>query len=210
MNIEEIKNAMADLEEDTLMELMNGIMENGGEGVNEAVAGMQEGMQEVGSRFESGEYFVCDLIYAGEIMTGAMEIIKPALSGDGSASAGRMILCTVKDDLHDIGKNLVIMMIESAGFEVIDLGVDVPAQTFVDTYNANPDTKIIGLSALLTTTMPQLQEAVALINKQPWRSNVKVMVGGAPITQEFADKIGADAYTTDAASAAQKAKELVG
>ncbi len=122
---------------------------------------------------------------------------------------GKMIMGTVKDDLHDIGKNLVIMMIESAGFEVIDLGVDVPAQVFVDTYNENPDTKIIGLSALLTTTMPQLQEAVALINAQPWRSNVKVMVGGAPITQEFADKIGADGYSADAASAAQKAKELV-
>ena len=101
------------------------------------------------------------------------------------------------------------MMIESAGFEVIDLGVDVPVEKFIQTYEENPDTKIIGCSALLTTTMPALEETVAAINKQPWRSKVKVMVGGAPITQEFADKIGADAYTPDAASAAKKAKELV-
>ena len=101
------------------------------------------------------------------------------------------------------------MMIESAGFEVIDLGVDVPAEKFVETYKENPDTKIIALSALLTTTMPSLRDAVALLNEQDFRKDIKVMVGGAPITQEFADEIGADAYTEDAASAAAKAKELV-
>ena len=116
---------------------------------------------------------------------------------------------TVAGDLHDIGKNLVIMMIESAGFEVIDLGVDVPLEKFISTYEENPDTKIIGCSALLTTTMPALADTVAAINAAPWRSKVKVMVGGAPITQEFADKIGADCYTPDAASAAKAAKELV-
>ena len=112
-------------------------------------------------------------------------------------------------DLHDIGKNLVAMMIESAGFEVIDLGVDVPADKFVEAYRANPDTKIIACSALLTTTMPALRDTVATLNAQDFRGNIKVMVGGAPITQAFADEIGADAYTTDAASAAQKAKEFV-
>ena len=101
------------------------------------------------------------------------------------------------------------MMIESAGFEVIDLGVDVPIDRFISAYEENPDTRIIGCSALLTTTMPALEQTVAAINQQPWRGKVKVMVGGAPITQEFADRIGADAYTEDAASAAQKAKELV-
>ena len=112
-------------------------------------------------------------------------------------------------DLHDIGKNLVAMMIESAGFEVIDLGVDVPKEKFVETYEANPDTKIIACSALLTTTMPALRETVELLNASPFRSKIKVMVGGAPITQEFADEVGADAYTEDAASCAQRAKELV-
>ena len=101
------------------------------------------------------------------------------------------------------------MMIESAGFEVIDLGVDVPVEKFLSAYEENPGTKIVACSALLTTTMPALQETVTALNAAPWRKNVKVMVGGAPITQEFADKIGADAYTPDAASAAKKAKELV-
>ena len=108
-----------------------------------------------------------------------------------------------------IGKNLVAMMIESAGFEVIDLGVDVPVEKFLSAYEENPGTKIVACSALLTTTMPALQETVTALNAAPWRKDVKVMVGGAPITQEFADKIGADAYTPDAASAAKKAKELV-
>ena len=119
------------------------------------------------------------------------------------------IIGTVAGDLHDIGKNLVAMMIESAGFEVIDLGVDVPVEKFLSAYEENPGTKIVACSALLTTTMPALQETVTALNAAPWRKDVKVMVGGAPITQEFADKIGADAYTPDAASAAKKAKELV-
>ena len=119
-----------------------------------------------------------------------------------------MIIGTVAGDLHDIGKNLVAMMIESAGFEVIDLGVDVPIEKFVETIQANPDVKIVGLSALLTTTMPALKDTVAALNNADFRSSIKVMVGGAPITQEFADEIGADAYTADAASAAEKAKEL--
>ena len=120
-------------------------------------------------------------------------------------------ICTLegKAYLHDIGKNLVAMMIESAGFEVIDLGVDVPTEKFVETIKANPDVKIVGCSALLTTTMPALKATVEALNTQDFRGNIKVMVGGAPITQEFADEIGADAYTADAASAAQKAKELV-
>ena len=120
-----------------------------------------------------------------------------------------MVIGTVAGDLHDIGKNLVAMMLESAGFEVIDLGVDVAKEKFVETVEANPDTKIVCCSALLTTTMPALKDAVDVLNKASFRSNIKVMVGGAPITQEFADEIGADAYTEDAASCAQKAKELV-
>ena len=171
---------------------------------------MIDAMSVVGERFTKNEIFVPEMLVAAKAMKKGVEVLKPHLASDGVGSMGKMIMGTVAGDLHDIGKNLVIMMIESAGFEVIDLGVDVPAQKFVDTYNENPDTKIIGLSALLTTTMPALEEAVGLLNKQDFRSKVKVMVGGAPITQEFADKIGADAYTEDAASAALKAKELVG
>ena len=170
---------------------------------------MIDAMSVVGERFTKNEIFVPEMLVAAKAMKKGVEVLKPHLASGGIGSMGKMIMGTVAGDLHDIGKNLVIMMIESAGFEVIDLGVDVPHERFVEAYRENPDTKIIGLSALLTTTMPALEEAVALLNQQDFRSKVKVMVGGAPITQEFADKIGADAYTEDAASAALKAKELV-
>ena len=170
---------------------------------------MIDAMSVVGERFTRNEIFVPEMLVAAKAMKKGVEVLKPHLSGGGVGSMGKMIMGTVAGDLHDIGKNLVIMMIESAGFEVIDLGVDVPHERFVEAYRENPDTKIIGLSALLTTTMPALEEVVGLLNKQDFRSKVKIMVGGAPITQDFADKIGADAYTEDAASAALKAKELV-
>ena len=170
---------------------------------------MIDAMSVVGDRFSRNEIFVPEMLVAAKAMKKGVDVLKPHLSDGSVGSMGKMIMGTVAGDLHDIGKNLVIMMIESAGFDVIDLGVDVPIERFLSAYDENPDTKIIGCSALLTTTMPALEQTVATINQQPWRSKVKVMVGGAPITQEFADKIGADAYTEDAASAAQKAKELV-
>ena len=167
-------------------------------------------MDVVGERFKKNEIFVPEMLISAKAMKKGVEVLKPHLASGAVGSLGKMIMGTVAGDLHDIGKNLVIMMIESAGFEVIDLGVDVPVEKFISTYEENPDTKIIGCSALLTTTMPALADTVAAINAAPWRSKVKVMVGGAPITQEFADKIGADCYTPDAASAAKAAKELVG
>ena len=170
---------------------------------------MIDAMSVVGERFSKNEIFVPEMLVAAKAMKKGVDVLKPLLSDGSVGSMGKMIMGTVAGDLHDIGKNLVIMMIESAGFEVIDLGVDVPIERFLSAYDENPDTKIIGCSALLTTTMPALEQTVAAINQQPWRGQVKVMVGGAPITQELADKIGADAYTEDAASAAQKAKELV-
>lgn len=170
---------------------------------------MIDAMDVVGEKFKNNEIFVPEMLIAAKAMKKGVEVLKPHLATGEVGSMGKMIMGTVAGDLHDIGKNLVIMMIESAGFEVIDLGVDVPVEKFIQTYEENPDTKIIGCSALLTTTMPALANTVAAINAAPWRSKVKVMVGGAPITQEFADRIGADAYTPDAASAAQKAKELV-
>ena len=166
-------------------------------------------MDVVGEKFKNNEIFVPEMLISAKAMKKGVEVLKPHLASGAVGSMGKMIMGTVAGDLHDIGKNLVIMMIESAGFEVIDLGVDVPIERFISAYEENPDTKIIGCSALLTTTMPALADTVAAINAAPWRSKVKVMVGGAPITQEFADKIGADAYTADAASAAKCAKELV-
>ena len=166
-------------------------------------------MDVVGENFKNGTIFVPEMLIAAKCMKKGVEALKPHLASGAAGALGKVIIGTVAGDLHDIGKNLVAMMIESAGFEVIDLGVDVPAAKFVETYEANPDTKIIALSALLTTTMPAMQETAAAINAASWRKNVKIMVGGAPITQEFADKVGADAYTADAASAAKKAKEII-
>lgn len=166
-------------------------------------------MDVVGENFKNGVIFVPEMLIAAKAMKKGVEVLKPHLATGAAGALGKVIIGTVAGDLHDIGKNLVAMMIESAGFEVIDLGVDVPIEKFLTTYEENPDTKIIACSALLTTTMPSLRQTVAAINGAAWRGSVKVMVGGAPITQEFADDIGADAYTPDAASAAKRAKELV-
>ena len=166
-------------------------------------------MDEVGVKFKNNEIFVPEMLVSARAMKKGVEVLKPHLASGAAGALGKVIIGTVAGDLHDIGKNLVAMMIESAGFEVIDLGVDVPVEKFIATAEENPDAKIIACSALLTTTMPALEATVAAINNAAWRSNVKVMVGGAPITQEFADKIGADAYTPDAASAAKRARELV-
>ena len=170
---------------------------------------MISAMDVVGENFKNGTIFVPEMLIAAKAMKKGVEVLKPHLASGAAGALGKVIIGTVAGDLHDIGKNLVAMMIESAGFEVIDLGVDVPVEKFLSAYEENPGTKIVACSALLTTTMPALQETVTALNAAPWRKNVKVMVGGAPITQEFADKIGADAYTPDAASAAKKAKELV-
>ena len=170
---------------------------------------MISAMDVVGENFKNGTIFVPEMLIAAKAMKKGVEVLKPHLASGAAGALGKVIIGTVAGDLHDIGKNLVAMMIESAGFEVIDLGVDVPVEKFLTAYEENPGTKIVACSALLTTTMPALQETVTALNAAPWRKDVKVMVGGAPITQEFADKIGADAYTPDAASAAKKAKELV-
>ena len=170
--------------------------------------GMVEAMSEVGEQFSKNEIFVSEMLVAARAMKKGVAVLQPHLANGSTGSLGKVIIATVKNDLHDIGKNLVAMMLESAGFEVIDLGVDVPIEKFVETVKENPDVKIVCLSALLTTTMPAMKDTVAALAAEDFRSNIKIMVGGAPITQEFADEIGADAYTADAASAAEKAKEL--
>ncbi|MCI8597294.1 MAG: cobalamin-binding protein [Lachnospiraceae bacterium] len=172
--------------------------------------GMIDAMGVVGEKFKNNEIFVPEMLVAARAMKKGVEILKPHLAGGGTGTAGKMILGTVAGDLHDIGKNLVGMMIESAGFEVIDLGIDVPIEKFIEAVNENPDATLVGASALLTTTMPALRDTVAALNEQPFRDRIKIMVGGAPITQAFADEIGADGYSEDAASAAQLAKKLAG
>lgn len=169
--------------------------------------GMIGAMAVVGENFKKEIIFVPQMLAAAHAMKAGVEVLKPYLATGEAGSAGKIILGTVAGDLHDIGKNLVGMMFESAGFEVLDLGVDVPIQTFIDTVNEHKDATIVALSALLTTTMPSLRDTVAALLEQPFRPRIKIMVGGAPITQEFADEIGADAYTEDAASAAEQAKK---
>lgn len=169
--------------------------------------GMIGAMAVVGENFKKEIIFVPQMLAAARAMKAGVEVLKPYLATGEAGSAGTIILGTVAGDLHDIGKNLVGMMFESAGFEVIDLGVDVPIETFVKTIEEHKEATIVGLSALLTTTMPSLRDTVAALLKQPFRNRIKIMVGGAPISQEFADEIGADSYTEDAASAAEQARK---
>lgn len=179
-----------------------------GASAQEILAAMIEGMGVVGEKFSSGEIFVPEMLVAAKTMQKGVEVLKPILAGEGAASLGKCIIGTVGGDLHDIGKNLVSLMIESAGFEMIDLGVDVPKEKFIDVIKSNPDANIVACSALLTTTMPSLEETVKAI-KASGLKGFKVIVGGAPITKEFADAIGADGYAPDAGGAAVLAKQMV-
>jgi methanogenic corrinoid protein MtbC1 len=169
--------------------------------------GMIGAMDVVGSKFQNSEIFVPEMLIAAKTMKKGVEILKPKLGAAAATSRGLCIIGTVHGDLHDIGKNLVSLMIESAGFEVLDLGVDVSVETFIQAIKEHPRVKIVALSCLLTTTMPSLQ-ATAQAIKSSGLSGFKMIVGGAPVTQEFADRIGADGYSPDAASAADLAKRL--
>jgi len=164
--------------------------------------GLIAGMNEIGVKFRQGEIFVPQVLVSARAMNHAVEVLKPALTAAGVQPAGKAIICTIKGDLHDIGKNLVKMMIEGKGVEVLDLGVDCSCEKIVETVR-DSDAKVLCLSALLTTTMTAQKDAIDALKSAGLRDKVKVMVGGAPVTQKFADEIGADAYTPDAASAAE-------
>jgi len=172
--------------------------------------GMVAAMKNIGTKFQENEVFVPELLIAAKTMKKGVDVLRPHLSGGSLGKQGKLIIGTVAGDLHDIGKNLVALMIESAGFEVIDLGVDVPPENFVAALNENPDCNVVALSALLTTTMEAMKNTVEAIHAAGYKGKVKIMIGGAPVTQEFADLIKADAYTPDAGSAANKAVELAG
>lgn len=193
MDYKELEQAMADLDEDTVLDMMKEVMNNGGEGVQEAMDACQKGMATVGTLFEEGEYFVGDLIYAGEIMVEAMDIIKPALAGAGNAKLGRMILCTVKDDLHDIGKNIVKAMLEAGGFEVLDLGIDVAPETIVETAKKE-NIRIIALSGVLTLALDSMKATINAFKDAGMRDDVKIIVGGNPVSDDACRAIGADEW----------------
>ncbi|WKY47633.1 corrinoid protein [Eubacteriaceae bacterium ES3] len=162
----------------------------------------------VGEKFSAGEIFVPEMLIAAKAMSKGVEVLKPVMAGDGASSLGTCVMGTVAGDLHDIGKNLVVMMLESSGFTMVDLGVDVPAEKFVEAIKENENVVLVACSGLLTTTMPALKEAVQTVKKA--FPDMKVIVGGAPVTQEYADEIGADGYAPDAGSSAAKAKSLLG
>jgi methylmalonyl-CoA mutase cobalamin-binding domain/chain len=166
-------------------------------------------LEEVGARFERGDFFVPEMLIAGRAMAGAMEVLRPLLADTGVQTIGKFLMGTVKGDVHDIGKNLVNIMLEGAGFEVIDLGVQVPPERFVEKIlEHHPD--IVGFSAFLTTTMPMFKANINALQKAGLRDEVIVMVGGAPVTQEYADAVGADGYAADASQTVRRAKDLLG
>ena len=171
--------------------------------------GLLAGMDIVGQRFKANDMFIPEVLRCAKCMHGAMEILRPLLAETGVKTAGTFVIGTVKGDLHDIGKNLVGMMFEGAGFEVIDLGIDLEPQAFVDALKEHK-AGLFGMSALLTTTMPKMGETINAIKEAGIRDQVKIMIGGAPVTAEFAKEIGADAYASNAASAVDKGKELLG
>lgn len=166
-------------------------------------------MSEIGERFSRNEAFVPEMLVAARAMSAGTEVLKPHLAEEGAEPVGKAVIGTVRGDMHDIGKNLVRMMIEGKGFEVTDLGVDVAPEQFVTFLQEHDDVDIVCCSALLTTTMPEIGATIRAIEEAGLRDKVKVMVGGAPVTQAFADEVGADAYTPDAGAAAVRAVELV-
>ena len=182
------------------------------EGMDPAVIlneGLVPAMDIIGEKFSAGEVFVPEMLVAARAMSAGTDVLKPYLVKEGAEPIGKAVIGTVKGDMHDIGKNLVRMMIESKGFEVTDLGVDVAPEQFVSFLQEHDDTDIVCCSALLTTTMPAIKATIDAIEAAGLRDKVKIMIGGAPVTQAFADEVGADAYTPDAGAASVRAVELV-
>jgi methylmalonyl-CoA mutase cobalamin-binding domain/chain len=165
-------------------------------------------LEEVGARFERGDFFVPEMLIAGRAMTGALDLLRPLLAQTGVETVGTFLMGTVKGDVHDIGKNLVDIMLEGAGFKVVDLGVQVAPEAFVEAIREHQP-EVVGFSAFLTTTMPMFKVNIEAIEKAGLRDGVIIMVGGAPVTQEYADAVGADGYAPDAAQATKRAKELL-
>ena len=215
-DMQAIANALIGGKREEVVELVKQALDEGVAAQTILNDGLIKGMNEVGRRFKANEFYVPEVLIAARAMSnqkeaetrpGAMEILRPHLTAAGVEPIGKCIIGTVKGDLHDIGKNLVAMMLKGAGFEVIDAGIDITAEKFV-AIAKEKKVKLIGLSALLTTTMPQMKTVIDALKKESLEA--KVMIGGAPVTQSYADEIGAAGYAPDAASAVDKAKELLG
>jgi corrinoid protein of di/trimethylamine methyltransferase len=206
--IQEIAQAVEKGKSKVIEALVREALAEGADPLEVLNEGMIHAMEIVGEQFQKSEIFVPEMLIAARTMKKGVEVLKQRLAADGTnTSRGKCIIGTVHGDLHDIGKNLVALMLESAGFEVIDLGVDVSAETFIRSLKEHPNTKIVALSSLLTTTMAAMKETVAAL-RASGMTGFKLIVGGAPINQQFSDAIGADGYSADAAGAAALAKKL--
>jgi len=204
----EIANTLVDRDQDKLIELVNTSLADNVQAVDILNQGLIPGMDIVGDKMEDGEMFIPEVLMAAKIMSECVAILKPLLGEGDSSKGGNLIIGTVKGDLHDIGKNLVSMMMESAGMDIHNIGVDIGPEDFV-THIKEKNVQVVCLSALLTTTMPMMKQTIDAIVEAGLRDQVKIMVGGAPVTQAFADEIGADGYATDAGSAVKLAKTLI-
>ena len=206
--LQQIKDCILSFDRASINDKVQEALDAGAEPQEILNDGMIAAMAEVGRLFEEGEFFVPEMLVAAKTMQNGLAFLKPHLVETGVKSAGKVVLGTIKGDLHDIGKNLVGLMLEGAGFEVTDLGIDVPPEEFVEAVQAG-DVKIIGLSALLTTTMPNMKSTIDALKDAGLRDNVRVMVGGAPITDAYAKEVGADGYAPDASRAVKLAKSLI-
>lgn len=206
---EDISSAVQRGKRKEVVPLVQQALDEGCDPIDILNQGLVPAMDIIGERFSVGEAFVPEMLVAAKAMNAGTELLKPFLVEEGNEPLGHAVIGTVKGDMHDIGKNLVRMMIEAKGFEVTDLGVDVAPEQFVSFVQENDDVDIVCCSALLTTTMPEIAATIKAIEDAGLRDQVKVMIGGAPVTQAFADEIGADAYTDDAGAAAVRAVELV-
>jgi len=204
IQFKEIYQAVLEGDLETTKALVESTLETGSSADSILRGGMIPAMSEAGRLFEEGEYFVPELLIAARAMQGGLELLKPLLVAEDVKPVGKIVIGTVKGDLHDIGKNLVGMMLQGAGFEVTDLGSDVDAQKFVDAVKSSGAT-VIGMSALLTTTMSNMPSTIEALKAAGLRDKVKVLVGGAPLTKAYADQIGADGYAPDASQAAKLA-----
>ncbi len=210
MTLREIYDAVMAYDEDAVAELVAAEIRAGTDLRRVLDEGMVAALDEIGQRFSDGTLFVPEMLMAAEAMQAGLDVLRPKLAASGIRPVATLVIGTVKGDLHDIGKNLVAMMMEGAGFRIIDLGTDVDPDRFIQAAHEN-DADIVALSGLLTTSMPEMARAVQVISaaNQTSNLNVKVMVGGPPVNQEFADTIGADGYGADAPAAVRRARQLV-
>ncbi len=211
IDLDALAQAMSDLDEGAINEAVKKVMAktDNADDAQELIKAFQQGMNKVGERFDTGEYFIGDLIFAGEILQEAMDELKPALSGDSLEKRAKIVLATVEGDLHDIGKNIFRTMAEASGFEVFDLGINVPVKIIVDKVKeVNPE--IVGLSGVLTLALDSMKETIDILKAEGLRNDLKVIIGGVPVNENVCQRVGADDFSTNAADGVKICQRWVG